>query len=341
MITTDVDLQPLNTLAIPARAAYFARVTNLETLRQALEFARQKRLPILPLGGGSNLVLVRDFPGLVIQLALGGVSLAAQADGSTLVTAAAGENWHQLVMHTVAQNLGGLENLALIPGHVGAAPIQNIGAYGVELKSCFHSVSALCVATGAMREFSAADCGFGYRDSVFKGALRDQYIVCTVRLRLPVPVQWAPQLQYPALGDYFSERGQAPDDLSPRQVAQGVIEIRKSKLPDPKVIPNAGSFFKNPVVSEAQYRQLKAKYPDLVAFAVGEQWKLAAGWLIERAGWRGVLRGGVGMHEGQALVLINPGKCDGITIAALATEVAASVRSKFDLRLEIEPRVYL
>ncbi|MCH9692336.1 MAG: UDP-N-acetylmuramate dehydrogenase [Gammaproteobacteria bacterium] len=338
MIATDVDLQPLNTLAIPARAAYFARVTNLETLRQALEFARQKRLPILPLGGGSNLVLVRDFPGLVIQLALRGVSLAAQADGSTLVTAAAGENWHQLVMHTVAQNLGGLENLALIPGNVGAVPIQNIGAYGVELKSCFHSLCALCVATGGVREFSAADCGFGYRDSMFKGALRDQYIVCTVRLRLPK--KWAPQLQYPALGEYFSERGQAPDDLSPRQLAQGVIEIRKSKLPDPKVIPNAGSFFKNPVVSEAQYQQLKAKYPDLVAFAVGEQWKLAAGWLIERAGWRGVLRGGVGMHEGQALVLVNPGRCNGAEVTGLAAEIAEDVRSRFAVELKMEPQIY-
>lgn len=333
MIETDVDLQPLNTLAIAAHAAYFARVESLEQLHEALEYARRKKLPVLPLGGGSNIVLTGDYPGLVIHMELHGLTL----DGTNLI-AAAGENWHRLVMHTVERGLGGLENLALIPGKIGAAPIQNIGAYGVELRDTFVNLQAVHIPTGELREFSAADCKFGYRDSIFKGPARDQYIITEVRLHLPR--DWSPRLDYPALQQHLDEQGHSVKDLTPAEVARAVIDIRNSKLPSPDDIPNAGSFFKNPLVDADCYESLKRAHPDLVAFASGEQWKLAAGWLIDRAGWRGTRRNSVGVHDRQALVLVNPGRGSGAEVTGLAAEIAADIRAKFGVDLEPEPRYY-
>ncbi|MFV8782553.1 UDP-N-acetylmuramate dehydrogenase [Microbulbifer sp. SA54] len=337
MIRSDIDLQPFNTMTIAARADYFAEATSLEELRVALDFAREKQLPILPLGGGSNIVLTGDFPGLALHVALKGLKLE-DLGNQTQITAAAGENWHQLVMHTVAEGLGGLENLALIPGNIGASPIQNIGAYGVELKDSFHSLTAMEIESGALVEFSAEECRFGYRDSIFKQDARDRYLICEVRLRLPH--QWAPQVSYPALQQYFAANSVAEDTLKPQDVAAAVIAIRNSKLPNPVQIPNAGSFFKNPVVDDAQYTQLRQQHPQLVAFAAGEGWKLAAGWLIDQAGWRGFEREGVGVHSQQALVLINPGHCCGSKVVALAMEIAADVKAKFGVDLEPEPRFY-
>ncbi|MGL6161642.1 UDP-N-acetylmuramate dehydrogenase [Microbulbifer sp.] len=337
MIQTDIDLQPLNTLAIAARAAHFARVESLEQLREALAFARGRKLPILPLGGGSNIVLTGDYPGLVIHMELRGLSLEETPEGTRL-SAAAGENWHRLVMHTVERGLGGLENLALIPGKIGAAPIQNIGAYGVELRDSFVDLQAVHIATGKLCEFSAADCEFGYRDSVFKGRARDRYIITRVRLELPS--DWRPRIDYPALGEYFARREQGAGTLTPEKVARAVIAVRNSKLPSPDEIPNAGSFFKNPLVDADLYHSLKKAHPDLVAFAAGERWKLAAAWLIDRAGWRGRQRDAVGVHDRQALVLVNPGRGPGAEVTALAAEIAADVRAKFGVELEPEPRYY-
>ncbi|MCX2782312.1 UDP-N-acetylmuramate dehydrogenase [Microbulbifer thermotolerans] len=336
-LETNVDLQPLNTLAIAARAAYFVRVESLEQLREALAFAQEKKLPILPLGGGSNIVLTGDYPGLVIHMALRGVSLEKDSCGTRLC-AAAGENWHQLVMHTVKQGIGGLENLALIPGSMGAAPIQNIGAYGVELRDTFECLQAVHIASGELREFPAADCQFGYRDSVFKRAARDRYIITRVSLYLPN--DWRPKLDYPALERHLAERGVQTGELRPADVARAVIEIRNSKLPSPDDIPNVGSFFKNPVVGADFYQNLKKSYPDLVAFPSGDGWKLAAGWLIDRAGWRGVRRNSVGVHDRQALVLVNPGGGCGAEVTSLAEEIAADIRAKFGVDLEPEPRYY-
>ena len=340
MIRTDTDLQPFNTLTIAARAQYFAEATDLDGLREALEFARQRQLPILPLGGGSNIVLTGDFPGLALHVGLKGLDIAPAPNGEkgARVTAAAGENWHQLVMQCVGQGFGGLENLALIPGNIGAAPIQNIGAYGVELKDTFHSLTAMEVATGELVEFSAQDCQFGYRDSVFKQSARDRYLICEVRLALPG--SWQPHVSYPALQQFFAESGQAVSSLTPEAVAEAVIAIRNSKLPNPVHTPNAGSFFKNPVVTGEQYAALKQQYPDLVAFAAGDEWKLAAGWLIDQAGWRGYSRDGVGVHERQALVLVNPGHQCGSKVVALAREIAADIRDKYGVDLEPEPRFY-
>ncbi|MDP5208680.1 UDP-N-acetylmuramate dehydrogenase [Microbulbifer sp. 2205BS26-8] len=337
MIESDIDLQPHNTLAISAQSAHFARVQTLDQLREALTFARQRRLPILPLGGGSNIVLTGDFPGLAIQLDLRGLSVKSGDFGHT-VSAAAGENWHQLVMTTVEKGLGGLENLALIPGKVGAAPIQNIGAYGIELRDRFSSLQAMEIASGEIHRFDTGDCAFAYRDSVFKGSLRDQYIITQVSLALPGA--WEPCIGYPALHGYLQKRNWESGALTPAVVAQAVTDIRNSKLPLPEIIPNAGSFFKNPVVETALYESLKAVHPGLVAFAAGDRWKLAAAWLIDRAGWRGVRRNAVGVHDSQALVLVNPGRGSGEELTGLAEEIAADVYAKFGVSLEPEPRYY-
>ena len=336
MIQNDVDLQPFNTLTIAARARYFAAVTTIDELREVLAFARERSLSILPLGGGSNIVLTSDFPGLAVHVGLMGLDIIDEGE-VTRIRAAAGENWHQLVMRCVESGLGGLENLALIPGNIGAAPIQNIGAYGVELKDTFCSLQAVDVATGELVAFSAEECGFGYRDSVFKRGARDRYIICEVILRLPH--DWRPRIEYPALAQYLETSG-AADALTPLSVAEAVISIRNSKLPNPVEIPNAGSFFKNPVVSAEQYTALKVSHPELVAFAAGDEWKLAAGWLIDRAGWRGHLLDGVGVHDRQALVLVNPGHRGGSQVVSLAREIAEDIKKKFGVTLEPEPRYY-
>ena len=337
MIESNVDLQPLNTLAIDARAAHFARVESLEDLHEALHFARTGKLPILPLGGGSNIVLTDNFPGLVIHLDMRGLELEDVA-GGTRVSAAAGESWHGLVMHTVERGLGGLENLALIPGRIGAAPIQNIGAYGVELRDSFYDLQAVHIPTGELHEFTAVDCQFGYRDSVFKGRARDQYLITRVRLHLSE--EWRPHTEYPALKHYLDAHHEGAGPLTPVEIAHAVTAIRNSKLPDPARIPNAGSFFKNPVVGDEDYHRLKAAYPDLVAFPFEGRWKLAAGWLIDQAGWRGYRRDSVGVHDQQALVLVNPGRGSGAEVTGLAVDIASDIRDKFGVELEPEPRYY-
>ncbi|WP_444944201.1 UDP-N-acetylmuramate dehydrogenase [Microbulbifer sp. ZKSA006] len=337
MIEANIDLQPHNTLAIPANTAFFARVETLDELREALSFAQQKRLPILPLGGGSNIVLTGDFPGLAIQVGLRGLTIAPSGRGGT-IEAAAGEGWHRLVMSSVERGMGGLENLALIPGNVGAAPIQNIGAYGVELCDRFCSLQAMEISTGELHQFSASDCEFAYRDSVFKGRLQDQYIITQVNLRLAE--DWQPKVSYPALQQFIEQQGWDCNSLTPAQIAGAVTDVRNSKLPLPDQIPNAGSFFKNPVVNADIYQSLKAQHPDLVAYASGASWKLAAGWLIDRAGWRGRRHEAVGVHHQQALVLVNPGRGSGDAVTGLARAIASDVQDKFGVTLEPEPRYY-
>ncbi|QKX18210.1 UDP-N-acetylmuramate dehydrogenase [Microbulbifer sp. YPW1] len=337
MIQSDVDLQPFNTMTIAARARYFCAATTLDELREALEFARTKQLPILPLGGGSNIVLTGDFPGIAVHVGMHGLEFDPLDDG-VRIHAAAGENWHQLVMRSVELGYGGLENLALIPGNIGAAPIQNIGAYGVELKDTFEQLTAMEIASGDLVTFSAEECQFGYRDSIFKGAAKDRYLICDVVLKLPRI--WQPHVSYPALQQHFADRGQPLDELTPAVVANAVIDIRNSKLPNPVEIPNAGSFFKNPVVDTSLYTALKAAHPGLVAFESGTQWKLAAGWLIDQAGWRGYAQNGVGVHDRQALVLVNPGHRCGSEVVNLAREIASDIQKKFGVTLEPEPRFY-
>jgi len=341
LIQTDVDLQPFNTLAVPARAAYFCEIDSELALSSVLNWWREQQklrsqpLPIMPLGGGSNIVLAEDFPGLVIQISITGRDLVEEDDNWLWVKVGAGENWHNWVEYCMGFHYWGLENLALIPGTVGAAPIQNIGAYGVELCDYFSELSAIEIASGMAITFDRDACKFGYRDSAFKQHLRDKYVITSVTFKL----RQEPKLvcDYPGLKVHFESM--AIEQPTPHQLFEAVCQVRASKLPDPVDIPNAGSFFKNPVVNEEQYLKLRRQLEGLIAYPFGSDYKLAAGWLIDQAGWKGRRLGDVGVHDRQALVLVNRGG-NGADILALATQIQADISARYGVSLEIEPRVY-
>ena len=329
----DYSLKSLNTFSIDVRAKHYLRVTSVEDLRAALADPHMAALPRLVLGGGSNLLLTRDFPGLVLHIALAGRDILPGDASHHQVRVAAGENWHQFVQWTLAQGVGGLENLSLIPGTAGAAPIQNIGAYGAETKDYFHSLTAFDPATGAVRSMDAAACRFAYRDSVFKHEARE-LIILDVTFRLPRA--WQPNLRYAELANAVAEQGwPAP---TPQQVADTVIAIRRRKLPDPAQIGNAGSFFKNPVVSAGQCAQLLEQFPTLVHHRQPDgSEKLAAGWLIDQCGWKGRNLGAAGVYPKQALVLVNNGGATGAEVMALAAAIQADVAARYGVQLEPEP----
>lgn len=326
-------LTSYNTFALPARAAFFLEVNSEEELRQAL---RECAPPLLLLGGGSNMLLTRDWSGTVIHMAIKGRELTEETSDSALVAAGAGENWHELVTWTLEQNLGGLENLSLIPGSVGAAPIQNIGAYGVELTQVFDHLEAMELSSGAIHTFDRAACRFGYRDSAFKQELRGKYAITRVYLRL----QKNPTLNtgYGAIRDTLAEWGIAAPTI--HDVSRAVIHIRRSKLPDPALLGNAGSFFKNPEVEAAQLQALLQAHPNLVHYPLpGGRAKIPAGWLIEQCGWKGKRVGNTGCHAQQALVLVNYGGATGAEIWEHARRVAASVEEQFGVELGLEVNV--
>ncbi|KIF80655.1 UDP-N-acetylmuramate dehydrogenase [Noviherbaspirillum autotrophicum] len=327
-------LRPFNTFGIEAKAHAYLRVTSNDQLRAVKEDAALNALPRLVLGGGSNLLLTRDFPGLVLHMATTGIDIVGEDANATHVKAAAGENWHQFVQWTLGAGLGGLENLSLIPGSVGASPIQNIGAYGVELKDTFHALTAFNTDTGETFVLDKAACHFGYRDSVFKHAFRDQAVILDVTFALPK--QWQPNVQYADVAQELAACGIAAP--TPRQISDAVIAIRTRKLPDPAQIGNAGSFFKNPIVTAEQRDALLARYPKLVSYAQADgTFKLAAGWLIDQSGWKGRSIGAAGVYEKQALVLVNRGGASGRDIAELAAAIQADVLAKFGVMLEPEP----
>jgi UDP-N-acetylmuramate dehydrogenase len=327
-------LQSLNTFGIAATAQAYLRVTEKEQLLGVFADAVWSALPRLVLGGGSNLLLTRDFAGLVLHIALQGREVVGEDENHRYVRAAAGENWHEFVQWTLAQGLGGLENLSLIPGTVGAAPIQNIGAYGLETKDVFHCLTAYDPADGATREMMAAECRFAYRDSVFKQEAGRHLIILDVTFALPK--QWQPNLRYAELAQAVAEQGIAAP--SAQQVADTVIAIRRRKLPDPAVIGNAGSFFKNPVVSAAQCAALLERFPALVHHAQPDGTeKLAAGWLIDQCGWKGRNLGAAGVYPKQALVLVNNGGATGAEVVALARAIQADVQARYGVLLEPEP----
>lgn len=331
------DLQKFNTLAAPALADWYVNVTTEAELREALAYARERELRLLVLGGGSNLVLRGDFHGLVVHMRNAGKEIVNENDEHVWLKVAAGENWHNLVEFSLAQGFYGLENLSLIPGNVGAAPIQNIGAYGVELKDVFAELTAVDIHSGLSVTFPLDACRFAYRDSIFKQSLKDQYIITSVTLKLHKTPRLF--LEYPALQHAFANIPM--DSISPQDVSATVMAIRQSKLPDPAVIPNVGSFFKNPVVNMTTYTALKNKFPDVVAYPVDDhQVKLAAGWLIDRAGWRGKNQGGAEVHQHQALVLTNPRQVSGKIVLALANSIQTSIATMFGVQLEVEPRIY-
>ncbi|MCQ4233290.1 UDP-N-acetylmuramate dehydrogenase [Pseudomonas stutzeri] len=328
-------LKPFNTFAVEQRARLFAEANDDAEVRQALALAARHDLPLLVLGGGSNLLLTRDVEALVLRMASRGKRIVAEQDGSVLVEAEAGEPWHPFVLWTLQQGLAGLENLSLIPGTVGAAPIQNIGAYGVEIGDVLAGITALDCETGALRDFSQAECAFGYRDSLFKRQ-PGRYVILRVRVRLQR--QASLHLEYGPIRQRLAEQGIiAPTALD---VSQAVCAIRREKLPDPSELGNAGSFFKNPLVSAELAERLRAAHPGLVAYPQADgQVKLAAGWLIERAGWKGYREGDVGVHRLQALVLVNYGQATGAQLLQLAQRIQSDIASRFGVALEIEPNV--
>jgi UDP-N-acetylmuramate dehydrogenase len=330
-------LRERNTLALPATARAMAVVSGVDEVKEALALARTEGLRVVPLGEGSNVVLVADVAALVLrQRPLAFEIMEAGADEG-VIRSHAGQDWHELVAGTLASGYFGLENLALIPGTVGAAPIQNIGAYGVELSAFVDRVYAVAVETGEEVELARRECQFGYRDSVFKHRLRDQLVITAVDLRLPR--RPAPNTSYPSLSGYLAERGVGQAD--PQQVFEAVVAIRSARLPDPARLPNAGSFFKNPVVPIEQARALVQRFPELPNYSQGNSTsKLSAAWMIDYCGFKGRRAGGAGIHSAHALVLVNHGDATGRDVLALAGEVEHAVATTFGVTLEIEPRIY-
>lgn len=339
---TDVDLAAYTTLRLPARAERFWVLHDEAQLAEVCAHAEANDWPLYILGGGSNLVVRDRVPGLVVQMALRGIRRCAEwsSPEQVVLEAAAGESWHEFTQTTVAQNLCGLENLSLIPGSVGAAPVQNIGAYGVEIKDVLHSVRAYDREQHRFVELLPADCHFAYRDSVFKSHQPGRYVITAVRFAFPRTRSL--QLDYGDIRAELTQQGhQRP---TPMQVAEAVMAIRRRKLPDPAQLANAGSFFKNPWVPSSQVQALKQQYPNLVAYPASveqPEWqKVAAGWLIEHAGWKGYRRDGVGVHAQQALVLVHEGGSDGAALLALAADIVASVQRRFGIQLEQEPVIW-
>lgn len=335
-----VELRAFNSLGLAAVARFLACARTPESIPYYLDWARERDLPVLVLGGGSNLVLAGDFPGLVLKMGLAGRRWTYVDENHAELVVAAGENWHETVMYSVGLGFRGLENLALIPGSTGAAPVQNIGAYGAELAEVLVNVEAFDREKRRWCQLDRDSCRFGYRDSLFKRH-PDRYLITAVRMRLSRSKPLC--LKYRDLALWFRHRGLDPespcDRIGPAEVARAVIAIRQEKLPDPATLPNAGSFFKNPVVTERRFAELEKRFPDLISYKDPNGVKLAAGWLIEACGWKGYRNGEVGVHSRQALVLINLGQASGGDILDLAASIAATVKEKFGVTLEIEPRV--
>jgi UDP-N-acetylmuramate dehydrogenase len=336
LIKENQSLKPYNTFGIDVSAQNFVEVTSLEDLKQVFEQFPAEATPHLILGGGSNLLFTNNFEGLVIKVCLKGIDITQENEQDVLVKASAGEDWDQFVSHCVEQGWGGLENLSLIPGQVGSSPIQNIGAYGVELKDCFESLEAFDKNTGTLKTFFASDCQFGYRDSIFKREARNKYVIVSVSFRLRKKSHVL-QLGYGAIQAELEQQGISQPGIT--DVRRVVCNIRRSKLPDPAITGNAGSFFKNPVVGHDQYEILKRDHPLLVAFPDKGGMKLAAGWLIEQAGCKGYSEGDAGVHPLQALVLVNNGKATGNEIVSLAKKIQKSVADKYGVKLEPEVNI--
>lgn len=335
LIEHNRSLKAFNTFAIDACAAHFTEAQDDQAVIDALAEGRRLGVPLLILGGGSNLVLTGDVDALVLRMHSRGIQIIEDDGERVVIEAEAGEPWHPFVVHGLALGLSGLENLSLIPGTVGAAPIQNVGAYGVEIKDVFAGLTALDRQTGDVVEFDLQACEFGYRDSLFKRQT-GRYIILRVRFSLQRTADL--KLEYGPLRQWLQQHGiQSPTAMD---VSRAVCAIRSEKLPDPQVLGNAGSFFKNPLIPQALADALRVRYPDLVAFPQGSgQVKLAAGWLIERAGWKGYRKGDAGVHQMQALVLVNYGQASGQQILQLAREIQADIAERFGVCLEIEPNV--
>jgi UDP-N-acetylmuramate dehydrogenase len=339
-LLTNVSLQPYNTFGVDVSASHvfcLKQPSDLDDLRGFAVFREMTGNPgrILVLGQGSNILFTGDFEGIVIRNEIGGIQIIGEDSLSVTVEAGAGVIWNDLVDYAVRKNWWGIENLALIPGTAGAAPVQNIGAYGVEAADVIISVNAFNLETGQWMVLENSDCGFGYRDSIFKRSLKNRVVICSVVFRLSKRAE--PRLEYSGVRDELDRRGIG--DPSAGDIAEAVATIRRSKLPDPALLGNGGSFFKNPVVSEALFQRLKGSYPLMPFHRHGELYKIPAGWLIEKAGWKGYRSGNVGCYEKQSLILVNYGNATGREILDLSERIAGSVASMFAIDLEREVNV--
>ncbi len=342
LLEENVSLRPYNTFGLDVTARYFACFASADELRELLQLPQVQAADKLILGGGSNVLFTQNYAGAVLKNEVMGLEIIAEdpETGTALVRAGAGEGWHGFVEYALGQNLSGLENLSLIPGTVGAAPLQNIGAYGAELRDTFERLEAVEIATGLLRIFGTDACGFGYRESVFKKELKGQYVVTAVVLRLHRTPR--PNVRYGAIAETLAALGVAGEP-TPHDVSRAVVHIRRSKLPDPAVVGNAGSFFKNPEVSQAKFDVLKAQYPEMPGYLVPGGVKVPAGWLIEKAGFKGLRRGAGagthGVHDRQALVLVHHGGATGRDIEALAHDIIAAVGQQFGIELHAEVNI--
>jgi UDP-N-acetylmuramate dehydrogenase len=336
-IRENTSLRELNTFRLPVSARYFVDVTSQEALEELITHPVFRDHSRMILGGGSNVLFTKDVDGLVIRSAVAGRRIIEETDEEVVIEVGAGEVWHTLVVHCVDQNWGGIENLSLIPGSVGAAPIQNIGAYGVELKSVLKCIDGVELSTGRVRRMTPAECQFGYRDSVFKHTLSENFFISSVTLRL-TKKNHRLETQYGSLNQMLAEKKITAPTI--RDISSTVIEIRRSKLPDPAVIGNAGSFFKNPTIASSAYEALKKIHPSIPFYPIDNQSvKIPAGWLIERSGWKGKRIGDAGVHEKQALVIVNHGKATGEEILQLSEQIQADVLKKFGLTLITEVNI--
>lgn len=336
-IEKNVSLKPYNTFGIEAKAAEMTKVSSIDDIEELIErriFEKNR----LILGGGSNILLTKDFNGLVVKNELKGIELVSEDNNHVYVRSGAGEVWHNFVLWCISNNYAGIENLSLIPGNVGASPMQNIGAYGVEIKDTFYELEAVNLETGELKKFNNADCEFGYRESVFKNIYKDRFIITSVTYKLNKRPNF--NTSYGAIEQELEKMG--VKDLSIKAISDAVIAIRSSKLPDPKKIGNSGSFFKNPVIPNEQYEKLKTQFPNVSAYpAEPDMTKIAAGWLIEQAGWKGKTLGDgtYGVHKLQALVLVNYGGATGQQIYQLSQDIIDSVKEKFGVELHREVNI--
>jgi len=334
-IQSQVSLKSLNTFGVEAKAKFFYRVQHLTEIQNILQDSTFINMPFLILGGGSNLLLTQNFEGLALQIDIQGIEKIRETENCVFLRFGAGVNWHSAVLYTIKRGLGGLENLSLIPGTIGAAPIQNIGAYGVELKDVFESLEAVEITTGKCHTFTSSDCQFGYRNSIFKQELKGKFIITSVVLRLSKNPEF--NISYGAIQSKLESYGK---NISPKTISDAVIEIRESKLPDPAKIGNSGSFFKNPTIPNTQLESLKTQFPNIIGYSVSEsETKIPAGWLIEQTGIKGKRFGNTGTYEKQALVLVNHGEATGKEILGFSKKVQQLVFEKFGIQLEREVNV--
>ncbi|HXA03097.1 MAG TPA: UDP-N-acetylmuramate dehydrogenase [Cytophagaceae bacterium] len=332
----DLSLKSLNTFGIDAKASYFGEFYSVMELQNFIADPEFHQVEKLILGGGSNLLFTKDFDGIVLHNKIKGKEIIEHNDEYAYVRAGAGEIWHEFVLFCIENGFAGLENLSLIPGTVGAAPMQNIGAYGVEIKDSFAHLEAVNIIDGKIYTFDKESCQFGYRESIFKKELKGQYIITSVVFKLSKKPQF--NISYGAIKTTLEEMG--IENISIKAISDAVCSIRKSKLPDPAVIGNAGSFFKNPEIPETQYDALKARFPDIPSYKTTPGMvKVPAGWLNEQCGWKGRIVGRTGVHKNQALVLVNYGNATGAEVKKLSEDIKRSVKEKFGIELEIEVNI--